>query len=50
MLLKYRKINNSKEIKNMFNEMYKLSNGVEIPLLGLGTWSLDDEQATAGSA
>ncbi|MBK0008650.1 MULTISPECIES: aldo/keto reductase [Priestia] len=29
----------------MFNEMYKLSNGVEIPLLGLGTWLLDDEQA-----
>lgn len=31
--------------KNMFNETYKLSNGVEIPLLGLGTWLLDDEQA-----
>jgi diketogulonate reductase-like aldo/keto reductase len=29
----------------MFNEAYKLSNGVEIPLLGLGTWLLDDEQA-----
>ena len=29
----------------MFNETYKLSNGVEIPLLGLGTWLLDDEQA-----
>jgi len=31
--------------KNMFNETYKLLNGVEIPLLGLGTWLLDDEQA-----
>lgn len=30
----------------MFNETYKLSNGVEIPLLGLGTWLLDDEQAS----
>jgi diketogulonate reductase-like aldo/keto reductase len=29
----------------MFNETYKLLNGVEIPLLGLGTWLLDDEQA-----
>lgn len=29
----------------MFNETYKLSNGIEIPLLGLGTWLLDDEQA-----
>ncbi|MGG0453863.1 aldo/keto reductase [Priestia megaterium] len=29
----------------MFNETYKLSNGVEIPLLGLGTWLLDDKQA-----
>ncbi|WP_427125990.1 aldo/keto reductase [Priestia megaterium] len=29
----------------MFNETYKLSSGVEIPLLGLGTWLLDDEQA-----
>lgn len=29
----------------MFNETYKLSNGVEIPLLCLGTWLLDDEQA-----
>ncbi|MGG2087135.1 aldo/keto reductase [Priestia aryabhattai] len=29
----------------MFNETYKLANGVEIPLLGLGTWLLDDEQA-----
>lgn len=28
----------------MFNETYKLSNGVEIPKLGLGTWLLDDEQ------
>jgi diketogulonate reductase-like aldo/keto reductase len=29
----------------MFNETYKLSNGVEIPKLGLGTWLLDDTQA-----
>ncbi|AXI30668.1 2,5-diketo-D-gluconic acid reductase [Priestia megaterium] len=29
----------------MFNETYKLLNGVEIPLLGLGTWLFDDEQA-----
>lgn len=30
----------------MFNETYKLSNGVEIPKLGLGTWLLDNAQAT----
>lgn len=29
----------------MFNETYKLSNGVEIPKLGLGTWLLDDAQS-----
>lgn len=29
----------------MFNETYRLSNGVGIPKLGLGTWLLDDEQA-----
>lgn len=29
----------------MYNETYKLSNGVTIPKLGLGTWLLDDEQA-----
>lgn len=29
----------------MFNETYKLLNGVEIPALGLGTWLLNDEQA-----
>lgn len=29
----------------MFNETYKLSNGAEIPKLGLGTWLLDDAQA-----
>ena len=31
--------------KNMFNKTYKLLNGVEIPLLGLGTWLLEDAQA-----
>lgn len=29
----------------MFNEIYKLSNGIKIPKLGLGTWLLDDKQA-----
>lgn len=29
----------------MLNETYKLSNGIAIPKLGLGTWLLDDEQA-----
>jgi diketogulonate reductase-like aldo/keto reductase len=29
----------------MFKETYKLSNGAEIPKLGLGTWLLDDKQA-----
>lgn len=29
----------------MFNETFKLSNGLEIPKLGLGTWLLDDAQA-----
>lgn len=29
----------------MFNETFKLSNGIEIPKLGLGTWLLDDKQA-----
>jgi diketogulonate reductase-like aldo/keto reductase len=38
------KYNNAKEKKSMFNETYKLSNGVEIPKLGLGTWLLDDAQ------
>ncbi|WP_419961832.1 aldo/keto reductase [Psychrobacillus sp. BM2] len=28
----------------MFNETYKLPNGIEIPKLGLGTWLLDDAQ------
>ncbi|MFC5449801.1 aldo/keto reductase [Paenibacillus aestuarii] len=30
----------------MFNETYKLSNGLEIPKLGLGTWLIKDEQAS----
>ncbi|RDB31932.1 aldo/keto reductase [Exiguobacterium sp. RIT594] len=30
----------------MFNEMYELQNGVKIPKLGLGTWMMDDAQAT----
>lgn len=29
----------------MFSETFKLSNGVEIPKLGLGTWLLDNDQA-----
>ena len=29
----------------MFNETFSLTNGLEIPKLGLGTWLLDDEQA-----
>ncbi|MGY5343565.1 aldo/keto reductase [Paenibacillus glucanolyticus] len=29
----------------MFNETSKLSNNVQIPMLGLGTWLLNDEQA-----
>jgi diketogulonate reductase-like aldo/keto reductase len=41
----YIKYNNAKENKNLMNETYKLSNGVEIPKLGLGTWLLDDAQA-----
>lgn len=29
----------------MFNETFKLLNGVDVPKLGLGTWLLNDEQA-----
>ncbi|MDQ6599013.1 aldo/keto reductase [Bacillus salipaludis] len=29
----------------MFNETYKLANGIEIPKIGLGTWLLDNAQA-----
>ncbi|PWW00931.1 hypothetical protein DFQ01_11178 [Paenibacillus cellulosilyticus] len=32
-------------MNQVFNETYKLSNGVVIPKLGLGTWLLDDDQA-----
>ena len=31
----------------MFNETMKLSNGVEIPQLALGTWLIDDDKAAA---
>ncbi|WP_238933529.1 aldo/keto reductase [Brevibacillus choshinensis] len=31
--------------QKQFNETFKLSNGIEIPKLGLGIWLLDDEQA-----
>ncbi|MCD8014672.1 MAG: aldo/keto reductase [Lachnospiraceae bacterium] len=29
----------------ILNEAYKLSNGIEIPKLGLGTWFIDDDKA-----
>ena len=29
----------------VLNEMYRLSNGVHIPKLGLGTWFIDDDKA-----
>lgn len=31
----------------ILNEKYKLSNGVGIPKLGLGTWMIPDEMAEA---
>ena len=30
----------------IFNESYTLSNGVTIPKLGLGTWMIDDTDAS----
>ena len=37
---------------SILNETYTLSNGIEIPKLGLGTWFIDDDHAAAavGSA
>ncbi|MFE7577194.1 aldo/keto reductase [Streptomyces sp. NPDC057521] len=32
---------------SILNETYTLSNGVEIPKLGLGTWFIDDDRAAA---
>lgn len=30
----------------MYQEMKKLSNGIEIPVLALGTWFIDDDKVT----
>ena len=32
----------------ILEETYTLSNGVEIPKLGLGTWFIDNDDAVAG--
>ena len=34
----------------ILNETYSLSNGIEIPKLGLGTWFIDDDSRAAWRA
>ena len=34
----------------ILNETHTLSNGVEIPKLGLGTWFIDDDKAAVAYA
>ena len=34
----------------VLNELYRLSNGVHIPKLGLGTWFIDDDKAAQAYA
>lgn len=33
----------------MYQEIKKLSNGVEIPVLALGTWFIDDDKVADGA-
>lgn len=35
---------------SVIEEKYTLSNGVEIPKLGLGTWFIDDDKAAQAFA
>ncbi|XAS73980.1 hypothetical protein VUN82_09135 [Micrococcaceae bacterium Sec5.1] len=35
---------------SILNESYTLSNGIEIPKLGLGTWFIDDDEAAGAVA